>query len=86
MREKIKNFREKISNKISSSSAYKKFIQKRDKLAGRVKNAFLSFVAAIGPVWNFLFLKDDPDESDLRSNEIRKGVIEKLWVSSLNFQ
>ena len=87
MREKIKRLREKISNKISSSSTDKKMVKKRDKLAGCVKNAFLAFVNAIGPVWNFLFLKSqDPDESDLRSNEIRKGVIEKLLASSLNFE
>ena len=73
MREKIKRFREKISNKISSSSTYKKFIQKRDKLAGRIKNALLAFFSSIGPVWNFLFLKtQDPDETQQPSNVIRK--------------
>ena len=49
----------------------------REKLAERIKNAFLAFVDAFGTLWNFLFLKtQDPDESDLQSNEIRQDVIE----------
>ena len=83
MREKIKRFREKISNKISSSPTYKKFIRKRDKLAGPMKNALLAFFNAIGPVWKFLFLKtQDPDESDTdkSSDKIRQDVNEKPYV------
>ena len=84
MREKIKRFFDKTSNKISSSPTYVKFLLKRDKLAERVKNALLAFLNAIGSVWNFLFLKTpDPDESDSDqpSNEIRKGVIKKFSLS-----
>ena len=79
MREKIKRFREMISN----SPTYKKFIRKRDILAERIKNALLAFCSWIGPVWNFLFLKtQDPDESDFdeANNEIRQDVIELHWV------
>ena len=82
MREKIKRFREKISNKISSSSTYKKFIRKRDKLAERMKNAFLACLSSIGPVWNLLFLKtQDPDESEQPSNEIRQNVIDLVMIN-----
>ena len=78
MREKIKRFREKFSNKISSSPTFIKFVRKRDKLAGCIKNALLAFFSSIGPIWNFLFLKtQDPDECDAPSNEIRKEVIIK---------
>ena len=79
MREKIKRFREKISNKIKASPTYKKFIRKRDELADPIKNALLAFFTSIGPVWNFLFLKtQDPDECDFdeANNEIRQDVIE----------
>ena len=80
MREKIKRFREKISKKISNSPTYRKFIQKRDKLAGRIENALLACFSSIGPIWNFLFLKtQDPDESDLQSNEIRQDVINHFF-------
>ena len=45
-------------------------------MGDKLKNAFFTFVNAIGTVWNFLFLKtQDPDESDLQSNEIRQDVI-----------
>ena len=48
----------------------------RDELAERTKIAFLSFVNALGTVWNFLFVKtQDPDESYKPSNEIRQEVI-----------
>ena len=41
-------------------------------MGDKLKNVFLTFVNAIGTVWNFLFVKtQDPDESDLQSNEIR---------------
>ena len=79
MREKIKRFREKVSNKIKSSPTYKKFIKKRDKLAEPIKHALLAFFSSIGPVWNFLFLKtQDPDESDFdeANNKIRQEVIQ----------
>ena len=75
MREKIKGFREKTSNKISSSPTYEKFLQKRDKLATPIKNGLLACFSAIGPVWNFMFLKtQDPDELnfDKQANEIRQ--------------
>ena len=81
MREKFKRFREKISNKISSSPTYKKFIRKRDELAEPIKNALLACFSLIGPVWNILFLKtQDPDESDFdeAKNKIRQDVIKNL--------
>ena len=43
--------------------------------------AFLTFVNAIGTVWNFLFLKtQDPDESDKPSNEIRQDVMKPFYI------
>ena len=52
----------------------------RDKLGKRTKNAFSAFVGAIGTAWNFLFLKtQDPDESDLQSNEIRQDVMHTFF-------
>ena len=78
MREKIKHFREKISSGISSSSTYKTFLLRRDKLAKRIKNALQAFFNAIGPMWTFMFVKtQDPDELKRPSNEIRQDVIEK---------
>ena len=51
----------------------------RDKLAERIKRAFLAFVHAIGIVWTFMCVKtQDPDESDVRSDEIRQDVINFL--------
>ena len=85
MREKFKRGREKFSNRISSSPAYKKFIRKRDKLAVPIKNALLVFFSSIAPVWNFLFLKtQDPDESQQPSNEIRRQVTE-IFFSITSF-
>ena len=78
MREKIKRFCEKISNKISSSPTYIKSVRKRDKLAQRIKSSLLAIFNAICPVWSFIFLKtQDPDESHVPSNEIRQDVIKK---------
>ena len=52
-----------------------------DKLVQRMKKAFFTFVIVIGRVWNFLFVKtQDPDETDLQSNEIRQDVIKNLLV------
>ena len=46
----------------------------------KVKNAFCTFVTSAGTLWNFLFLKtQDPDESDLQSNEIRQDVIHTIF-------
>ena len=85
MREKLKRGREKFSNRISSSPAYKKFIRKRDKLALPIKNSLLAFFSSIAPVWNFLFLKtQDPDKSQQSSNEIRREVTENsISITSL---
>ena len=80
MREKIQQFCKEIWNRISRTPTYKKFLRKRDKLAGRIKNALLGFFSSIGPVWNFMFLKTtDPDELD--SDKIRQDVIEKFCVN-----
>ena len=49
-------------------------------MGDKLKNAFFTFVTAVGTVWNFLFLKtQDPDESDLQSNEIRQDVIHTFF-------
>ena len=57
----------------------------RDKLAQGIKNALLSFFNTISPLWNFLFLKtQDPDESDLQSNEIRQDVIETSFIVEID--
>ena len=75
MREKIKRFRERISNIISNSPIYKKFIRKRDKLAEQIKNGLLAVFYAIGPVWTFLFVKtQDLEASEQPSNQVRQEV------------
>ena len=55
-------------------------------LADRMKNyALLACFNAIGPLWNFLFLKtQDPDESDFQeqSNEIRQDVKKYFLVEN----
>ena len=49
-------------------------------MGDKLKNTFFTFVTAVGTVWNFLFLKtQDPDESDLQSNEIRQDVITQFF-------
>ena len=48
----------------------------RDKLADRIKSAVVILLSAIKTVWNFLFVKtQDPDETDVSSNEISQDVI-----------
>ena len=52
-------------------------------MGDKLKNAFFTFVTAVGTVWNFLFLKtQDPDESDLQSNEIRQDVITQFFETN----
>ena len=59
----IKQLYKKVKNKISSHSAYVKFIQKRDRLADRMLVALLAFFDAISPVLTFLCInKVDPDK------------------------
>ena len=61
MKEKIKRYSEKKWQTVEKHPTYKAFLQRRDKLAERIKNAILALFNAIGPVWNFLFLKtQDP--------------------------
>ena len=62
MKEEIKRFFQKISDKVTSSPGYVKFLRVRDKVAACVLKGFLAVLNAIGPVWNFFFLKtQDPD-------------------------
>ena len=57
MREKIKDFFEKLSDKVTSSPAYAKALRVRDKIAACILKGLLAFLNAIGPVWNFFCLK-----------------------------
>ena len=68
MREIIKAFFEKISNKIKSSPGYVRLLLVRDKVAAYVLKALLALFNAIGPIWNFFFLKTQ--DADLK----RTGV------------
>ena len=69
MRECIERFFEKVSDKVSSSPSYVKFIRKRDIVAEYIKNALLACFSAIGPVWNFLFL-ETPDPNSLSDEPV----------------
>ena len=79
MREKIKGFFKKKSDKSSSLPIKEKFLRKRDKLAESIRISILACFNAISPVWNFLFLKTpDPDlDADEPSNQISQDVIKQ---------
>ena len=79
MREKIKDLFEKKSDETSNTPNNEKGMC--DKLADGIKTTILAFLNAIGPVWNFLFVKTpDPDDSDKdeQGNEISQDVIKKV--------
>ena len=69
MREKeTKSFMQKIKDKIKKSDTFVKFLRVRDKLAERILAALLTSFDAIGPCWNFLFLKT-PEEIENESSQ-----------------
>ena len=68
MKEKIKKLyrktKAKIIKKLSRYPAYHKLIRVRDAVAEHIRKGLLAFFNAIGPVWNFLFVKTaNPDKT-----------------------
>lgn len=62
MKERIKSFFEKLSDRIKSTPSYAKFLRVRDRVAAYVLKGLLALFNAIGPIWKFFFLKtQDPD-------------------------
>ena len=79
----IRKFYERIKKKVTNSPAYKKFLQKRNKLTNRIRDCLLAFFGFFGPCWSFLCIKTpDIDETTGVSNEIRYMVIQ---TKSQNF-
>ena len=52
---------DKIKEKLTKSPFFIAFLRMRDKLAQFLLTTLLAFFDAVGPVWNFLFIKK-PDE------------------------
>ena len=63
MKEKIKQFFDKISERVSKHPTYVAFIRKRDVLADFIRVAVLALFNAIGPLWTFLFVKNSDSEN-----------------------
>ena len=61
---------EKIDKKLAKYPAYVKFLRIRDKVAECILAALLAFFNAVGPVWNFLFVKTTNDETSGTSNKV----------------
>ena len=60
---------EKALNKFSKLPGYSKFLRVRDKIAAGLLKVLLAIFDAVGPVWNFFFLKtQDPDLTGTRSS------------------
>ena len=53
----LKKIARKIDKKLAKYPAYVKFLKFRDKVAECILAALLAFFNAVGPVWNFLFVK-----------------------------
>ena len=53
----FKKLTRKIDKKLAKYPAYVKFLKFRDKVAECILVALLAFFSAVGPVWNFLFVK-----------------------------
>ena len=67
---KVKETKERIKHKVTTSPAYIAFLQKRDKLANHILNGLLAFFSSIAPCWTFLFVKR-PDESSEDSKKTK---------------
>ena len=64
MKKKIKQFFNKISERVSKHPTYLAFTRKRDILADNIRVAVMALFSVIGPLWKFFFLKTgDPDKS-----------------------
>ena len=64
----------------------KKFAKVGDKAAECILIGLLACFDAVGPVWNFLFVKErNPDESIATSNKIRWGVMKPIILLFENF-
>ena len=60
----FKKITRKIDKKLAKYPAYVKFLKFRDKVAECILAALLAFFDAVGPVWNFLFVKTpNPDKN-----------------------
>ena len=69
MREQIKRFFQKVSDRVTSSPGYVKFLRVRDKVASYILKGLLALFSSFGPVWNFFFL--ETQDADLKNTRIR---------------
>ena len=68
----LKNIRKKIHKKLAKYPVYVEFLRFRDKVAEFILTALLALFDAVGPVWNFLFVKTpNPNITSETSNKIR---------------
>ena len=72
---------EKIKKKLEKYPAYVKFLKFRDKVAGCILTALLACLTTVGPVWNFLFVKE-PKPYEL--NEASNNIIPNPFKPSSN--
>ena len=67
----FKKVKTKIIKKLEKYPAYAKLLKVRDKVAEYILIALMAFFNAVGPVWNFLFVKaPNPDKSSGTGNKI----------------
>ena len=59
-----------MSARLAKSPTYAKFLQKRDELAEKIRVKLLAFFSYIGPVWTFLFVKNNEPG---KTSEIKNG-------------
>ena len=74
---KVREKKDSLKKRVTSTPTYKKYLKKRNKLANRIRDGILAFFSILGPCWTFLFVKiPDVDETTGVSNEISKMVIQ----------
>ena len=82
----FKKVKEKIKARLAQSPTYTKFIRVRDIIAGYVLKGLLVFFNAVGPLWNFLFVKKpSPENTNETSNKISFNVIRFSSIPLPNF-
>lgn len=71
MREEIKEYFEKVKNRVTANPTYIAILRKRDKLANRIRNGLLAFCSVLSPFWTFFCTKKhDPDKTNETSHDV----------------
>ena len=71
MREEIKEYFEKVKNRVTANPTYIAILRKRDKLANRIRNGLLAFCSVLSPFWTFFCTKKhDPDKTNETSQDV----------------